>query len=78
LSALYAKIVVILGIALPVTEILSNRIPAEIYQGFYVYLYIVSIAFVVVVYASKLRQRAVRTIIENYRKRRLRLELPAD
>jgi Otopetrin len=67
LSALYAKMVVILGIALPITEILSNRIPAAFYQGFYVYLYSVSIAFVVFVYASKLRQKAVQTIIKNYR-----------
>jgi oligoendopeptidase F len=68
LSALYAKVVVILGVALPITEILSNRIPAEFYQGFYVYLYSISIAFVVFVYASKLRQKAVQTIIKNYRK----------
>lgn len=59
--------VVILGIAMPVTEILSNRIPAEVYQGFYVYLYAVSIAFVVFVYCSKLRQKAVQSIIKSYR-----------
>lgn len=59
--------VVITGIALPVTEILSNRIPAEVYQGFYVYLYVVSIAFVVFVYVSQLRQKAVQSIIKSYR-----------
>lgn len=59
--------VVILGIALPITEILSNRIPAEVYQGFYVYLYIVSITFVIFIYVSQLRRKAVFTIIKNYR-----------
>lgn len=67
LSALYAKMVVILGIALPITEILSNRIPAEFYQGFYVYLYTISISFVVFVYVTQLRQKAVQSIIKNYR-----------
>lgn len=65
LSALYAKIVVIIGIALPITEILSNRISAEVYQGFYVYLYFVSIAFVVFIYASQLKNRAVTTLIRD-------------
>lgn len=68
LSALYAKMVVILGIALPITEILSNRISASVYQGFYVYLYVVSISFVVFIYVSQLRRKAVFTIIKNYRK----------
>lgn len=65
LSALYAKIVVILGIALPITEILSNRISAEVYQGFYVYLYFVSIVFVVFIYGSQLKKRAVTTLIKD-------------
>lgn len=59
---------VIFGIALPVTEILSNRISAEVYQGFYVYLYVVSISFVIFVYVSQLRQKAMLTIIKSYRK----------
>lgn len=68
LSALYAKMLVIMGIALPITEILSNRIPAEVYQGFYVYLYAVSISFVVFVYVTQLRQKAVLSIIKTYSK----------
>ncbi|XP_055636582.1 proton channel OtopLc isoform X2 [Toxorhynchites rutilus septentrionalis] len=66
LSALYAKVIVILGIALPVTEILSSQIPANVYQGFYLYLYITSILFVIFVYASNMRRRAVMTLIKNY------------
>jgi hypothetical protein len=68
LSALYAKIVVIVGIALPITEILSGRIPSEVYQGFYVYLYFVSISFVVFIYAAQLKNRAMLTVIKDYRK----------
>ncbi|XP_058063538.1 proton channel OtopLc [Anopheles bellator] len=69
LSALYAKIIVILGIALPVTEILSSQIPANVYQGFYLFLYTVSIAFVIFVYGSTMRQRAVMTRIQSYHAR---------
>lgn len=68
LSALYAKIVVIIGIALPITELLSQRIPAGVYQGFYVYLYFVSISFVVFIYAAQLKKRAVLGVIKDYRK----------
>lgn len=50
------------------TEILSNRIPSEVYQGFYVYLYVLSISFVVFVYVSQLRRKAMLTIIKSYRK----------
>jgi oligoendopeptidase F len=68
LSALYAKIVVIIGIALPITEVLSARIPSTVYQGFYVYLYFMSIAFVVFIYAAQLKNRAMLTVIKDYRK----------
>ena len=68
LSALYAKIVVIIGIALPITELLSQRIPAGVYQGFYVYLYFVSISFVVFIYAAQLKNKAMLGVIKDYRK----------
>lgn len=68
LSALYAKVLVIMGIAMPVAEILSNQIPMKIYQGFYFFLYLGSIFFVCFVYASHMRTRAVFSIIKDYRK----------
>lgn len=68
LSALYAKIIVILGVALPITEILTSRIPKNIYTGFYLYLYTVSIAFVVFVYTAHVRNRAVFSLLKTYRK----------
>lgn len=67
LSALYAKIVVIIGIALPVTEVLTSRIPSMVYQSFYVYLYTVSILFVIFVYTVHMRTRAVFSLIKTYR-----------
>ncbi|XP_031634080.1 proton channel OtopLc-like isoform X2 [Contarinia nasturtii] len=66
LSALYAKIIVIVGIALPVTEVLTSRIPSFVYQSFYVYLYIVSILFVIFVYSAHMRTRAVLSLIKTY------------
>ncbi|XP_059616659.1 proton channel OtopLc-like isoform X2 [Phlebotomus argentipes] len=66
LSALYCKLLVVMGIAMPVTEILSSRIPANFYQGFYVYLYAVSIAFVIFIYATHLRTRAVFSLLKDY------------
>lgn len=68
LSALYAKIIVIMGIAMPVTEVLTLRIPSFVYQSFYVYLYTVSILFVVFVYTAHMRTRAVFSLIKTYRK----------
>lgn len=68
LSALYAKILVILGIALPVTEVLTSRIPSVVYQSFYVFLYTISILFVVFVYSAHMRTRAVFSLIKTYRK----------
>lgn len=68
LSAFYAKIVIIAGIAVPVTEVLTSRIPLLVYQSFYVYLYTVSIFFVIFVYTAHMRTRAVFSLIKNYRK----------
>ena len=68
LSALYAKLIVVLGIALPVTEILSAKAPPAFYQGFYLYLYLGSVFFVAYMYAAHLKTRAVFTLLKNYEK----------
>lgn len=57
----------ILGVAMPVTEILSSKIPSNVYQGFYVYLYLGSIAFVFFQYATNCRKRAVFNLLKSYR-----------
>ncbi|GAB0087069.1 Otopetrin [Sergentomyia squamirostris] len=66
LSALYAKLIVVLGIALPVTDILSVRGPASFYQGFYLYLYLVSVAFVAYMYVAHVRSRTLFTLLNTY------------
>lgn len=66
LSALYAKFIFILGIAFPITDILALRAPPSFYQGFYLFLYLTSVAFVVFVYSTHLKNRAVFSIIDNY------------
>ncbi|XP_053678028.1 proton channel OtopLc-like [Anopheles nili] len=58
LSALYAKLLIILGVTLPVTELVARGAPANFHQGFYLYLYGVSIAFCTFLYAARYRRRA--------------------
>lgn len=57
LSGFYAKFLVVLGIAFPVTDILAVKTPNSFYQGFYLYLYMGSIVFVAFMYIDHLRQR---------------------
>ena len=40
LSAIYAKLIVILGLCFPMAEVISHRIPIGWYEGFYLYLYL--------------------------------------
>lgn len=57
LSAFYAKLVVVLGIAFPITDILGAKTPNVFYQGFYLYLYIVSVTFVAFMYMTRTMSR---------------------
>ena len=66
LSVIYAKLFVILGIAFPVTEIISHKAPPAFYTGFYIYLYAVSVIFVVFMFAAHLRTRAIIQMIDSY------------
>lgn len=68
LSALYAKLLVVLGMAFPITEIISPNVRPFFYQGFYLYLYLGSIAFLSYMYATLVREKAVSSIINSYRK----------
>lgn len=68
LSALYAKFMVVLGIALPVTNVLSYNGSASFYQGFYLYLYIVSMAYIVFMYLAHLKTLALSQILKMNRK----------
>ena len=65
LSALYAKVLVIIGLCFPMAEVISHRIPIGWYEGFYLYLYLGSVLFLVITYAlrhqSKSRMNGGRT-----------------
>ncbi|XP_047545627.1 proton channel OtopLc-like [Vanessa atalanta] len=65
LSALYAKLLVVLGLAFPVTEVIANGVPDAYYQGFYLYLYLVSLLFVIFLYANLIREKAFNSIINS-------------
>ena len=53
LSALYAKLLVIIGLCFPMAEVISHRIPIGWYEGFYLYLYLGSIVFLFLIYACR-------------------------
>lgn len=48
---------VVLGLALPVTNIIHYKGTASFYQGFYLYLYTSSILFIAFVYYTYLKSR---------------------
>lgn len=55
LSAFYAKMIVVLGLAFPITDVLtSSNTPHQFYKGFHLYLYIGSISFVAFMYVDHL------------------------
>ncbi|GBP77497.1 Proton channel OtopLc [Eumeta japonica] len=83
LSALYGKLLVVMGVAFPMAEVISTYIPPSFYerysgepirllrnslqgvsqhsvcsQGFYLYLYIGSMAFLLYMYAALVRDRS--------------------
>ena len=51
-SALYAKLLVILGLALPLAEVLSDNISLDYFNLFYVYLFLVSTLYLLLVYCD--------------------------
>nr|XP_012138361.1 PREDICTED: otopetrin-2 isoform X7 [Megachile rotundata] len=54
-SALYGKLLVVMGIAFPMAEVISTYIPPSFYEGFYLYLYFGSMIFLVYTYTTLLR-----------------------
>uniref|UniRef100_A0A6A7FU69 Otopetrin-2-like isoform X2 n=1 Tax=Hirondellea gigas TaxID=1518452 RepID=A0A6A7FU69_9CRUS len=50
LSALYGKIIVVMGLAFPIGEFISGEMPLYIYKGFYLCLHIGSILFLLYAY----------------------------
>ncbi|XP_058796370.1 proton channel OtopLc-like [Phymastichus coffea] len=66
LSTLYAKLLVVVGVAVPVTASVSQQVPAALDRGFYLYLYLASVAFVVTMYTTLLRDKALKTMIAKH------------
>ncbi|XP_073999953.1 proton channel OtopLc-like isoform X2 [Rhodnius prolixus] len=58
LSALYGKLLVVMGIAFPMAEVISTHIPPSFYEGFYLYLYFGSMAFLFYMYAMLLKDNS--------------------
>ncbi|XP_034946817.1 proton channel OtopLc-like isoform X2 [Chelonus insularis] len=50
LSALYGKLLVVMGIAFPMAEVISSYIPPSFYEGYYLYLYFGSMFFLFCMY----------------------------
>lgn len=59
LSALYGKLLVVMGIAFPMAEVISTYIPSSFYEWFYLYLYFGSMLFLLYMYALMLRDRSI-------------------
>ncbi|XP_030246454.1 proton channel OtopLc, partial [Drosophila navojoa] len=75
LSATYCKLLVLLGVCLPITEVISDQIPTYVYQGFYVYLYAGSILFVVFVYISAFRNRSLFNALKDFHEKNSNIHL---
>ncbi|XP_059489873.1 proton channel OtopLc-like [Neocloeon triangulifer] len=52
ISALYGKLLVVMGIAFPMAEVISTNVPVSYYEGFYLYLYFVSLIFLFCMYCT--------------------------
>ncbi|XP_056646898.1 proton channel OtopLc-like isoform X1 [Diorhabda sublineata] len=50
LSALYGKLLVVMGTAFPMAEVISTYIPPSFYEAYYLYLYIGSMFFLLYMY----------------------------
>lgn len=61
LSALYGKLLVVMGIAFPMAEVISTYIPPSFYEGFYLYLYFGSMLFLLYMYAMLLQDKSSRS-----------------
>lgn len=58
MSFIYAKILVVICIAYVVSEVVTHRLPLYYYEGFFTYLYGVSILFLLYVFCFLLQESA--------------------
>ncbi|XP_021925161.1 uncharacterized protein LOC110832451 [Zootermopsis nevadensis] len=62
LSAFYGKLLVVLGLALPVTAAIIPESTATTYDGFYLYLYLGSLFFLCYMYAGVMKEEVVLSV----------------
>ncbi|XP_034255670.1 proton channel OtopLc-like isoform X2 [Thrips palmi] len=71
ISIQYVKLVVLLGLALPVSEVLvSDIFPQSFEQTFYLYLYLVSLLFMLYVYIASAWRHRRKVTVKRYRGQR--------
>merc|ERR1712001_788595 len=58
MTALYCKILVILGLAFPKAEVISEKVPRGYYQIFYVYLFLGSLVYLLVIYIDLIKVKS--------------------
>lgn len=72
MSTLYAKLLIVIGVAVPVTASVTEKVPPSLNQGFYIYLYLVSVSFVIAMYVIVLRDKALRNLaLKNVKKEQM-------
>ena len=62
-TALYCKLLVILGLAFPMAEQISHEVSIGTYQLFYVYLYLGSLLFLIFIYFDLIRTKAKNVVV---------------
>ncbi|KAB7496674.1 Otopetrin-2 [Armadillidium nasatum] len=75
-SALYAKLLVVMGMAFPIAEIISNDVPLIFYNSFYLYLYFGSIFFLIYAYIFLLRTKSLSTDAFKNQVHSIRMKMP--
>ncbi|XP_021943318.1 proton channel OtopLc [Folsomia candida] len=58
LSALYCKLLVVCGTGFSLSEVISSYIPVAFYDGFYLYLYFMSILFMTAILGNVVKEKA--------------------
>jgi len=67
-TALYCKLLIILGLAFPMAEVISKEVPKGYYQLFYVYLFLGSLIFLLATYIDLWRTKASWALTDKFKK----------
>ena len=67
-TALYCKLLIILGLAFPMAEVISVQVPKGYYQLFYVYLFLGSLIFLLATYIDLWRTKASWALTDKFKK----------